>query len=58
MEGGEITLPLYVMCENKIIKALFFYIYALRYRRTEGWDDTDPTNQHFIQMINKYWEAR
>lgn len=44
--------------ENKIIRALFFYIYKLRYRRAEGWTDDDPTNQHFINMINKYWRAR
>ncbi len=46
------------MTENKIIRALFFYIYNLRYRRNEGWTDEDPTNQHFIRMINKYWRAR
>lgn len=46
------------MMENKIIKALFFYIYNLRYRRAEGWSDDSPTSQHFINMINKYWRVR
>lgn len=43
---------------KKIINALHFYIGKLRYRRTEGWSDSDPTNQHFINMINKYWRCR
>ena len=46
------------MKKNKMIKAAMHYIYGLRYRRMEGWDDSDPTNQFFIRMINKHWAVR
>jgi len=46
------------MNNYKMIKAATHYIYKLRYRRNEGWDDSDPTNQFFIRMINKFYNAR
>ena len=45
------------MFNIKMMKTVH-YIYKLRYRRNEGWDDSDPTNQFFIKMINKHFNAR
>ena len=46
------------MMYDKCMKAATHYIYKLRYRRNEGWGDDDSSNKFFIQMINKFFNAR